>query len=81
MVPFFPFSSIFFSVLFNEFTKYKNLFNKCSSIKKSKKNKNWLKFPDFSSVYVQSPLTPIFPGFPVDVETMISYQSIFFITR
>ena len=31
------FSSIFFSVLFNEFNKYKNLFNKYTSIKKSER--------------------------------------------
>ena len=38
---FFQFSSIdSFSVLFDEFNKYKNLLNKYTWIKKSEKNKN-----------------------------------------
>ena len=53
----FPFSSIFSLALFNEFHKYKNLFNKYMSIKKSReenKNINWLKF-HFSSILGKIP--------------------------
>ena len=50
---FFPIFQYFLGVWFNEFNKYKALFNKCISIKKSEKNisKNWLKFPQFSIIW------------------------------
>ena len=53
----FSFSSIFFSVLFNKFTKYKNLFNKYTSTKNQgkNKNKNWLKFLTFPAFGVKLP--------------------------
>ena len=48
---------VFFSVLFNEFKKYKNLFNKYTSIKSQRKikNKNWLNFPHFSIILDKIP--------------------------
>ena len=53
---------VFFKVLFNEFIKYKNLFNKYISIKKSEKkiNKNWLKFYHFFSILGKFPHSSLF---------------------
>ena len=51
----FHFPVFFFSVLFDEFNKYKNIFHKYISIKKSEQNKNWLKFPHFSSILGKIP--------------------------
>ena len=40
---------LFFSILFKEFNKYKNLTN-ILQLKNLRKHKNWLKFPHFSSI-------------------------------